>query len=163
MGKPKGQYRCAHCDALKLKRVLDQRYCGAAACQRARKNRWRRDKYAGDIDYRQNQRESTQRWLSSQGGAAAYYRAYRQARSCAPESPPLAVEPPTGIKSANSGATRCANSDATEGANSDGKKAETLFCPGTYIVSPTAGANSDAFLMKIGFIPEGYGDLQRST
>ena len=74
------RFRCRHCGKLCAVRVEGQRYCGAAVCQRARRNRWRREKTASDADYRMNQRESTAAWLMAQGGAAAYHRAYRKRR-----------------------------------------------------------------------------------
>jgi len=57
-----------------------QGYCGEKACQAARKREWSREKYASDPDYRINQKESTDAWLDTQGGAAAYYRDYRRRR-----------------------------------------------------------------------------------
>ncbi len=73
-------FRCRHCKEIRPKRSKDQRYCGRAACQKARNNDWRRARYAVDPDYRANQRAGTDAWLASQGGSAAYYRSYRRRR-----------------------------------------------------------------------------------
>jgi hypothetical protein len=72
------RFKCRHCRRLFPKKVTDQKYCGASACQKARKNAWRREKYASDPDYRLNQKESTEAWLLSVGGSAEYYREYQK-------------------------------------------------------------------------------------
>ncbi len=79
------RFRCCWCKRLKWKRTRDQRYCGERECQKARKNAWRREKYATDADYRANQRDSTKAWLSVRGGSAAYWRAYREGQRKGPE------------------------------------------------------------------------------
>ena len=43
-------------------RVKNQRYCGQAACQRARKRRWQQAKMTTDPDYRANQRDAQKAW-----------------------------------------------------------------------------------------------------
>ena len=73
-------FRCRHCQKLRLQRRQDQRYCGSEACQKARRNAWRRSRLELDPDYRTNQQASTKAWLESQGGSRAYYRRYRQRR-----------------------------------------------------------------------------------
>lgn len=75
-----GRFRCAGCQKMRPARVKGQRYCGASACQQARKNAWRQEKYATDADYRATHKESTRAWLVSVGGAATYYRQYRKLR-----------------------------------------------------------------------------------
>lgn len=74
------RFRCRHCKKLSAVRVRGQLYCGESVCQQARRNRWRREKTASDVDYRLNQRESTAAWLEVQGGAAEYHREYRARR-----------------------------------------------------------------------------------
>ena len=54
--------------------VPNQSYCSAPACQRARRQRWQRDKMQSDPDYRENQRRSQQAWLERH---PEYWRNYR--------------------------------------------------------------------------------------
>ncbi len=60
----KGTFRCACCRRIlpRNPRVKDQQYCGAKACQRARKSKWQREKQHTDQDYRANKRESQRTW-----------------------------------------------------------------------------------------------------
>jgi hypothetical protein len=53
-------FRCACCRRIlrRNSRVKKQQYCGAKACQQARKNRWQREKQQTDVDYRVNKKES---------------------------------------------------------------------------------------------------------
>lgn len=69
-------FRCACCRRIlrKNSRVKKQQYCGAKACQQARKNRWQREKQQTDVDYRVNKRESQQAWLKT---IPTYWRQYR--------------------------------------------------------------------------------------
>ena len=69
-----GQFKCRHCGRVGVEKRKGQKYCGSRECQASRKREWNRRKYASDPDYRLNQRESTEAWLSSQGGAAQYHR-----------------------------------------------------------------------------------------
>lgn len=72
------RFRCRHCRRLVAEGKAGQQYCGRKACQAARKREWSRQKYASDEDYRLNQKASTDAWLESRGGSAAYYRDYRR-------------------------------------------------------------------------------------
>lgn len=138
-----GKFRCRHCGKLKRRRTREQSYCGASACQKARKNAWRRAKYSTDADYRANQRDSTNAWLEEQGGSATYHRAYRQKQK---ESEPAESIPVVWSEEPTS-----ANSDATFG--------ESSFESGIYALTPItreSDVNSDALLARIGFIPGGY-------
>lgn len=74
------RFRCRHCRRMRPVKKAGQAYCGERACQRARKQKWSRQKYAEDPDYKKNQKESTSAWLATQGGAAQYYRDYRRQR-----------------------------------------------------------------------------------
>ncbi len=50
--------RCQHCGNYLVKcRNPNQRYCSETACQKQRKNLWRRNKLSTDGDYRSNQRQ----------------------------------------------------------------------------------------------------------
>ena len=159
----KQRFRCKHCGKLKLQRVMGQKYCSEKACQQARRNTWRREKYAEDSDYRQNQQASTAAWLSSQGGAAAYYREYRsrrkamclsKARDCGEDqSEKLPSSDLTGIEK------DCPDScDLPVGANRDASSGEFRLKSGLYKICPSRGfpgANRDAFWAKILVIPDG--------
>ena len=69
-------FRCACCRRIlpRNPKVKNQGYCGAGACQQARKNRWQREKQQTDPDYRANKRESQQAW---QKRNPIYWRQYR--------------------------------------------------------------------------------------
>jgi len=68
--------RCAHCRRFfhPDPRVKNQRFCGSAACQRARKTPWQRQKMATDPDYKENQRVCRKEW---QKRHPHYWRSYR--------------------------------------------------------------------------------------
>ena len=59
----KRENRCQHCGGYLVKyRNPKQRYCSKAACQRQRKNLWRRNKLSTDSDYRSNQNAANRKW-----------------------------------------------------------------------------------------------------
>ena len=70
-------FRCACCKRVlpRNPRVKQQRYCGSAACQRARKAKWQREKMSEDRDYQATQRESQRLW---QQNNPDYWRQYRR-------------------------------------------------------------------------------------
>jgi hypothetical protein len=148
-GMDYGRFRCRHCRKLQRKQTADQRYCSGSECQKARKNAWRREKYAQDPDYRANQRDSTNAWLDEHGGSASYHRLYRKRRkdpvrprAASPQSPPSAATPVS--------------------ANSDAGSAKSTLLSGVYTLIPIAsdgGANSDALLVEIAVVPGGYGSI----
>lgn len=155
----KQRFRCRHCGKIKVQRVLEQKYCGERACQQARRNAWRRDKYAEDVDYRRNQEASTAAWLSSQGGAAAYYRQYRLRRKTSTTSEE------GGSLKAESGLSRVfprsvgekkrpGSRGAPSNANRDASSGNLRLKSGRYTLCPT-GANRDAFLVEIRVVPDG--------
>jgi hypothetical protein len=150
----KTRFRCHHCKRLYVTRVLGQAYCGDSACQRARRNAWRRTKYESDADYRLNQKSSTADWLFSVGGAAKYHREYRQkkrrvAEQCSKAKTTLKAKEPSNT-SLFAGVTAGANTSA----NSDALLHETPIKSGRYKICP-AGANSDAFIAEIRVILDG--------
>ena len=49
-------------------RQKKQRYCGAPACQRARKNEWQREKMKSDPKYRKDQKQANKDWLNKRPG-----------------------------------------------------------------------------------------------
>jgi cell fate (sporulation/competence/biofilm development) regulator YmcA (YheA/YmcA/DUF963 family) len=73
----RGTFRCACCRRILPRdpRVKNQRYCGAKTCQRARKNKWQREKQKTDPDYRLNKQDSQLAWQSKN---PCYWRRYRQ-------------------------------------------------------------------------------------
>lgn len=155
----KGQFRCKHCRKLKGRRVEDQKYCGEKACQQARRNTWRREKYADDWDYRRNQQASTAAWLSSRGGAAAYYRQYRSKRKA------LGISRERGLGEEESGVSRSTGMRCDEkmraerslpeaGANRDAGTREFRLKTGRYKICPF-GAKRDAFFAEIWVISDG--------
>jgi len=140
----KTRFRCRCCGKLKHCRSADQCYCGKTSCQRARKNVWRRAKYASDPDYRLNQAQSTAAWLDRQGGVAAYYREYRRRRR----------------KQGRSGApTRSGEPPPAPSANSDASFGDSPVVSGIYHLVPLCGANRDAISVKLSVIA---GDLAQS-
>lgn len=54
--------------------VPNQSYCSSPVCQRARRQRWQRDKMQTDPDYRENQQRSQRAWLERH---PEYWRHYR--------------------------------------------------------------------------------------
>ncbi len=76
--------RCKHCkrNYWKNPRVKAQSYCGAKACQRARKTRWQRNRMRADSDYRENQKLSQKQWTASRPGYWQKYRQNHQSYAC---------------------------------------------------------------------------------
>jgi hypothetical protein len=143
------RFRCLACKKLKTERVKGQRYCGDPACQKARKNTWRRQKYATDVDYYLNQKQSTKTWLASKGGAATYYRDYRKRRKAALDQERQCTKGPPSIK-AIGGAQRAMSPSA----NSDASLRKSPIKTGRYWLCPES-ANSDAIWVEIKAISTG--------
>jgi len=161
-----GQYKCRHCGRICVEKRKGQKYCGEKACQGSRKREWNRSKYASDPDYRANQRESTEAWLVSQGGAAQYHRAYRRRRREAEESAIQAKTeegPQGGAERSPSEASRFETSIAPSlfagsqavldaSANRDARSVEKVIKPGRYKIYPAGakrGANRDAIVVEL--------------
>jgi phage FluMu protein Com len=136
-----GTFRCRHCWKLKALQVEGQRYCGEKACQQARKNEWRRTRYAEDPDYRLNQQASTETWLASQGGAAAYHREYRQRRK-------------TGGTPRVGRGDEARKASVSVSANRDASPGDLPFKTGRYVIAPV-NANRDAYLVEIRLVSSG--------
>lgn len=171
-------FRCQCCGRLCPVRVAGQRFCGRQRCQRARKNAWRRSKYAGDADYRANQADSTHAWLERRGGAASYYREYRRKQKARRGTQPAetAAASPSATRLPDAQLTEqpaeamppgCAdertNRDASSSANSDAECGKGQVFPGTYRLIPLEGANSDAILVNLRPISAGCDGSQIST
>jgi hypothetical protein len=153
-----GKFRCAACRKLHRRRVPGQRYCGADACQRERRNAWRRERYATDDVYRVTARESTRAWLEAQGGAACYYRRYREKRKkrrrCEDKMP---SEQP------RRGGNDAPNETDELRANSNAKGTESIVTTGKYLLVPAERANSDAIIVQLLLITDDSLNLQRTT
>jgi hypothetical protein len=136
-------FRCRNCKELRLKRTPEQRYCSREACQKARKNAWRRAKLELDPDYRANQQASTRAWLASQGGSSAYYQRYRnQRRQRAPC-----------VDSDNHRARQVSTPVVVAaGANSDAKSPQVPVISGRYGLLRCDAANSDAILVELSVV-----------
>jgi len=69
-------FRCKCCGRRLPRRPQnpDQAYCHRKGCQNKRRQRWRRAKLRSDPAYRDNQRDSQQRWLQKHPD---YWRGYR--------------------------------------------------------------------------------------
>lgn len=150
----KTRFRCRHCKRLCEIRVLGQAYCADSACQRARRNGWRRAKYESDTDYRLNQKSSTDDWLLSVGGAAKYHREYRRKRQRVVEQNCKSKTAPKPKGSSNTSLFAEVAAGANTSANSDALLHETPIKSGRYRICP-AGANSDAFIAEIRLILDG--------
>jgi hypothetical protein len=157
-----GRFRCRHCCRLQWRRSGNQRYCSDEACQRARRNTWRREKYATDPDYRANQRASSEAWLAAQGGVAAWYRDYRRRRRDEAVEPlrhrPSAGEGEVAPDIAATGLAAAATHEGQEAkrgaacANSDADSQESHVISGQYRLIAVGGANSDAILVELSVI-----------
>ena len=134
-----GRFRCRHCKKIKIKKTRIQKYCNDIECQKARRNTWRRQRYACDPDYRDNQRESTCSWLDKQGGAASYYRNYRKHRAKVKTSQAKSQDrtPPPSLPSS-------ANSDGITQEKQSISKRCKLF-----LIDDHGNANSDALIAEI--------------
>ena len=133
------RFRCRHCRRLKARRTRAQQYCGEESCQQARKNRWRRQRYATDPDYRANQRDCNDAWLARQGGSASYHRAYRLRRHDAQE--------------------RSAKDSAAVAANSDANPPISDLTSGLYRLIALGDAKRDTFVVNLRIITDRYGDF----
>ncbi len=142
------RFRCRCCGELKPRQSAEQRYCGKAACQRARKKAWRRAKYASDPDYRLNQAQSTAAWLEKQGGAAAYYREYRRRRR---------------QHDRQSGAPAQPDPSPGPSANRDASSDDSPVLSGRYRLVPLGGANRDAISVQLSVIAKNFAHSQIST
>lgn len=158
--------KCRRCHGTIRTRRADQVYCGNDACQRFRRNAWRRAKYAKDLDYRLNQKQSDQAWLAKQGGAAAYHREYRRRRRERGQTTldekakqPVSCAAPETESSHFAGANRPGSGSA----NSDAVLGESPIISGIYEVTLLQGTNSDAISVKLLLISKELGDSQIST
>jgi hypothetical protein len=137
--------RCAHCGRLfpPNPHVKNQRFCNKAACQRARKNLWQRQKMASDPDYRANQRDCFRNWSKRHPG---YWRHYRRRNSAYCERNRLLQR------------VRDKKRRTKDLAKMDALKPILFVKPGTYYLIPQRDrllAKMDASAQKIFVIPAG--------
>jgi hypothetical protein len=68
--------RCAHCQQFIVPNphIKNQHYCNSAACQRARKTLWQKQKLKTDSDYKANQKDCQKQWRENHPG---YWRNWR--------------------------------------------------------------------------------------
>ena len=159
------RFKCRHCRRMHTTKRPGQRYCGASACQSARKQRWSREKYQNDPDYRLNQKESTEAWLESRGGAARYYRDYRRRKrrcqlSAQTVSSQMSLKQADGVSAQSAGGKGAVpnrgygslfareESVCDTSANRDAEIRNNRIKPGRYKILP-AGANKDAEWVEI--------------
>jgi hypothetical protein len=136
------EIRCANCRCLFSPdpRVKNQRYCGAKACQRARKNLWQRQKMATDPDYQENQRDCQRRWYQRHPD---YWLSYRRQRAEYCRRNRLLQK------------TRDQKRRLRNLAKMDALKRDYSFRPGTYYVVPHL-AKMDASAQEVLIIPRPY-------
>jgi hypothetical protein len=141
--------RCAGCGKEFRPRAQSprQRYCAAAACQRARRRRWQAERRRSDPDYHDNQRRAQQRWLEGHRG---YWREYR-------ERHPHYV---AGNRDAQRSRDRRRRGGASGVlAKSDASTPPAPLGSGTYQLVPVLVpglAKMDAWMVEIAFLSGGY-------
>ncbi len=140
--------------------VPNQRYCSFAACQRARKSQWHKQKLADDPDYRENQAAAHREWRAKNRG---YWKGYRAKNPASTEL--------------NRVCQRVRNqkrlSKAQVIAKMDELPAQTRVNSGRYrlvALSADGIANMDELIVEIGVItgsfptsPPGLGDCKERT
>jgi hypothetical protein len=157
--------KCQHCHRTfpRHRHLPNQTFCLRKPCQNARKNKWRKEKLASDVDYKANQWDAQKRWREKNSG---YSRSYRENHPGYVEAnrsgqkirnmrrKPPGAEPPL-----------IAKSDASHGKNS--------LNPGLYIIQRVKAdgiAKSDASFVRITSIsmscahrPSVFGDCKEMT
>ena len=144
--------RCKHCGGYLVKcRNPNQRYCCKPECQKQRKNLWRRNKLNTDCDYKSNQTTAGQKWRESN---KTYWKNYRASH---PDYVMHNREQQRIRDNKKHNASHLAKSDASTSKNN--------IISGSYCLTPineTLLAKSDALLVKITLITNGYADAVTS-
>ena len=125
-----------------LIKVIDQRYCSAPGCQRARKSRWQKAKLAGDSDYREAQAKAQKGWCSKNPD---YWKQYRQ------RNPEYAERNRQKQRERNRRKRMIAKMDALKTGNA--------IIPGRYRLVPVCNgmiAKMDELIVDIGVISKGF-------
>jgi hypothetical protein len=130
---------CPHCGKRFLPHpaVLNQRYCGSADCQRARKKSWQKEKLKSDPDYRENQAAAQKGWRERNKG---YWREYRKNNQT--------------YSQRNRLRQRERNRQKRMIAKMDELGAKNLIAPGRYRLVPLYGkiAKMDELIVEIGVV-----------
>jgi hypothetical protein len=135
--------RCPHCKRKFSPHpaVVQQRYCGGADCQRARKRIWQKEKLTRDPDYRENQAAAQRAWRKRNSD---YWRQYRKSHPA--------------YREANRLRQRARNRQRRVIAKMDEQQAKTAVAPGRYRLIPLYGkiAKMDELIVQIGIVSRGY-------
>lgn len=149
---------CKHCHCLFIPaRNPQQQFCSQRKCQNLRQSTWRREKHKRDPDYRENQNQSCKRWRKKNPD---YWKQYREAhprytdgnRDKQRKRKQALYKGPESPYSNNA-------SQFVQFANSDALTPKNPVETGTYQLIPVPYgevANSDALIVKISVIPNGY-------
>jgi len=146
---------CTHCHRLFIPaRNPHQRFCSRRLCQNLRQSTWRREKHKRDPDYRENQNQSCKRWRKKNPDYWKQYRAthprYTDGNRCKQRERKQVLYKGSGPPYP---------SNASQFANSDALAPKNPVETGTYQLIPVPYgevANSDALIVKISVIPNGY-------
>jgi hypothetical protein len=135
--------RCPHCKRKFIPHpaVKQQRYCGSADCQRARKKSWQKEKLASDPDYRENQAAAQGAWRKRN---RQYWREYRKSNP--------------GYREQNRLRQRERSRQRRTIAKMDKQGVKTAIAPGRYRLVPLYGkiAKMDELIVEIGVVARGY-------
>ena len=130
---------CPHCGNRFIPHpaVANQRYCGSACCQKARKRTWQKEKLTSDPDYRENQAAAQKAWRIRNKG---YWREYRKNNKTYREQNRLRQ--------------RERSRQRRMIAKMDELRAKSLVSPGRYRLVPLYGkiAKMDELIVEIGVV-----------
>ena len=149
---------CRQCGAMFIKqRNPNQVYCPVTACQRERKNKWRREKMNVDCDYKNNQQMANARWQSKNPDYWRNYRASHPAYVQCNREAQRVRDSASGKNTSLVEHDMDADSNASHLAKSDGLHHEALIHAGSYWLIAMDGdlAKSDALPVKIAVITKG--------
>ena len=143
--------RCKRCRQIFLViRNPGQHYCSQPDCQRARKNKWRKNVRHNDPDYRSNQSHANQRWQACRPDYWKQYRASHQEY----------VHHNRKKQRVRDGSAKIGTqAQAAHLAKSDALLHKTSINSGIYRLIPVLANNlakSDALFVKIDLITTGY-------
>lgn len=144
---------CAHCGRsfLPSPRLKDrQEYCSRKECQRARKRRWNREKFARDKAYRENQARAAKAWRRRNPG---YWKEYRK------RNPGYTEKNRERQKLRNQRRRVADRVDVAKVANMDAIAPLQGALSGMYRLVPVQCgmiANMDAIIVEIRSVPVGY-------
>jgi len=142
---------CKSCNSIFLPhpKVPDQLFCSKIKCQKERRRRWQKQKYATDKNYKENQAAAQEAW---QKRNPDYSKQYRE------NNPKYTKKNRKSQKQRNEKQKRLSNMPAfvkSKIANMDELITGTPLTPGYYILIPTDNqhiANMDYILAKIDII-----------